>query len=341
MKKGKTTIHEIAKALNIDSSTVSRALNNSDRVTQKTKDKVLAKAKELGYQRNLIASNLRTNKSNTIGVVVPRISRHFFSSTIAGIEEAAYNAGYSVIISQSLESLKREQRIVNNLIANRVDGVLISVSMETTKGDHLKYFEAQNIPLVFFDRHCESVPDSSKVLIDDENAAFEAVSHLISQGCKKIAHFSGPQSLEIYKNRFKGYKRALQEHGIPYNRKFVHTSKLMESDGYESARKLLNEFSDIDGIFVANDVSAIGAMKYMKSIGKQIPKDIGIVGFSNEPISEVIEPSLTTVDQSGFEIGKIACDLLINNIKSKDENLINKTITLNPTLIKRESSKRK
>lgn len=199
MKKGGITIYEIADKLGVDSSTVSRALNNSSRVAKSTKDKVWAAAKELGYQRNLLASNLRMNKSNTIGVVVPRISRHFLSSTIAGIEEASYVAGFNVVISQSMEDLNRERRIVNNLISNRVDGVLISVSMETTTGDHLEYFKENNIPLVFFDRCCENVTDSNKVLIDDEQAAYDAVNHLISKGCKSIAHFEGPQNLEIYK----------------------------------------------------------------------------------------------------------------------------------------------
>ncbi|RNL81873.1 LacI family transcriptional regulator [Sinomicrobium pectinilyticum] len=341
MKKGKPTIHEIARVLNINSSTVSRALNNSSRVTQKTKDKVWAKAKELGYQRNLLASNLRRNQTNTIGVVIPRISRHFFSSTIAGIEEVAFTSGFNVIICQSLEELDREQRIVKNLIANRVDGILISVSMETDNGKHLEYFRDNNIPLVFFDRHCEDMPGTSKVIIDDCQAAYDAVTHLIRKGCKKIAHFSGPGKLEIYKNRLKGYKQALLDHQITYDPRLVLSSRLMEADGYASAEKLLTNGIDIDGIFAANDVSAIGAVKYLKKNDKKIPDDVAIVGFSNEPISEVIEPSLTTIDQSGFEIGKMACDLLIHNIQSGDNLVHNKTIILNPTLIERESSNRK
>ncbi|UNY97473.1 LacI family transcriptional regulator [Zhouia spongiae] len=339
MKKGNATIHEIAKALGIDSSTVSRALNNSDRVTQKTKEKVLAKAKELGYRRNLIASNLRRNKSNTIGVIVPRISRHFFSSTIAGIEEAAFVAGYNVIICQSMEKLDREKSILNNLWSNRVDGVLISVSMETVACDHLKFLKDNNVPLVFFDRHCSAMEQSSKVLIDDTRASYEAVSHLIEKGCRKIVHFSGPQSLEIYKNRLRGYKEALEDHGIGFNDDLVVSSTLMEVDGKEMIQDLLHKHSDIDGVFSANDVAAIGAMKYLKKKGKRIPDDIAIVGFSNEPISEAIEPSLTTIDQSGFEIGRTACNLLIENINSK-EKVLDRTLILNPTLIKRDSTNR-
>ena len=266
MKKGKTTIHEIAKALKIDSSTVSRALNNSDRVTPKTKTKVLLKAKEFGYQPNLLASNLRKNKSNTIGVIVPRISRHFFSSAIAGIEEIAFTEGYNVIICQSLEELKREQRIVGNLIANRVDGVLVSVSMETADdGEHLRHFEQNNIPMVFFDRDCNALKHTSKVLINDELAAYEATTHLIRLGRKKIVHFSGPQTLGIYKSRLMGYKSALKSKGISFDRKLIVTSRLMERDGYNSIEKILRKNKDIDGIFSANDIAAIGAIKYLKS----------------------------------------------------------------------------
>ncbi len=337
----KITIHEIAKELNIDSSTVSRALNNSDRVTEKTKKKVLSMAKNLGYQRNLIASNLRTNKTNTIGVVVPRISRHFFSSTIAGIEEAAFASGYNIIIAQSIDKIEREKQIVDNLIANRVDGVLISVSMESGSGEYLEKFQLNNIPLVFFDRYCSGIKESSKVVIDDEFAAFEATSHLIAQGCNKIVYFSGPKSLSIYQDRLKGYKRALKENNKPYNPNLVVKSRLMESDGRMITKKLVESQTEFDGIFAANDVSAIGAMKYLKSIGKKIPKDVAVVGFSNEPVSEVIEPSLSTIDQSGFEIGKIACGILIGKLKDKNvQGKSEKTVILKPTLLERESSKR-
>src|SRR5680860_126925 len=185
----KTTIHQIAKALGIDSSTVSRALNDSDRVTAKTKKGILDKAQELGYTQNMLASNLRRNRSNTIGVIVPRISRHFFSSTIAGIEEMAYKAGYNVIICQSLEEVDRERKIISNLMANRVDGILISVSMETQDHSHLTACFENGTPLVFFDRHVAGMKQTGKVLIDDVQGGFDATEHLILQGCKKIVHF--------------------------------------------------------------------------------------------------------------------------------------------------------
>lgn len=339
MENGKITIHDIAKELNIDSSTVSRALSNNPRVKQKTKDRILEKANELGYQRNLLASSLRNNKTNTIGVIVPRISRHFFSSAIAGIEETAYEAGYNVIICQSLEQLNREQKIANTLSANRVDGVLISVSMETTDTDYLQIFKKNGTPLVFFDRHCD-IPGNSNVVIDDFQGGFDATEHLILQGCKKIAHFSGPQELEIYKNRFKGYKSALEKYNIELDNNLVISSKLMEIDGIESAKKLLSLPKPIDGIFSSNDTAAISALQYLKGESIKIPEDIAIVGFSNEPISSVIEPSLTTIDQPGFEMGKIAANLLLAQINAKPGTIVAETIILKPVLIKRNSSKR-
>lgn len=337
MENSKVTIHDIAKELNIDSSTVSRALSDNPRVTKKTKERILEKANEMGYQRNLLASSLRNNKTNTIGVIVPRISRHFFSSAIAGIEETAYEAGYNVIICQSLEQLNREQKIANTLLANRVDGVLISVSMETTDSDYLQIFKKNGTPLVFFDRHID-IPGNSNVVIDDFQGGFDATEHLILQGCKKIAHFSGPQELEIYKNRYKGYKSALEKHNIQLDNNLVIPSKLMEIDGIESAKKLLSQPISIDGIFSSNDTAAISALQYLKGEGIKIPEDIAIVGFSNEPISSVIEPSLTTIDQPGFEMGKIAANLLLAQINDKPDAIVAETIILKPVLIKRNSS---
>lgn len=339
MDNSKVTIHDIAAILNIDSSTVSRALNNSPRVAKKTKDKIIEKATELGYQRNHLASNLRKSKTFTLGVIVPRISRHFFSSAIAGIEETAFKAGYTVIICQSLESLEREQSIVETLLANRVDGVLVSISMETKNYDHLLGLKQRNIPYVFFDRHC-NIKENSNVVIDDFDAAFKATQHLINQKSTTIAHFAGPQNLEIYKNRFKGYKSALEKNNIVFKEELVFTSSLMESDGVINAQKMMSLPYKIDGLFCANDVIAIGAIKYLKEINIKIPEDIAIVGFSNESISSVIEPALSTINQSGLEIGETATNLLLNKIANKTTLQNHETIIVKTSLIERKSSLR-
>ena len=339
MNINKVTIHDIAKALDINSSTVSRALNDSPRVTKKTKDKILKTAQEMGYQRNLLASNLRKNVTNTIGVVVPRISRHFFSSVIQGIEETAYQAGFSVIICQSLEQLEREKNILETLAANRVDGVLISISMETMDYEHLEGLKNRGIPLVFFDRHC-NIPGTNNVLIDDFKGGYDATQHLITKGCKNIVHFSGPQELEIYKNRFRGYKEALKKNGIPFRDEYLISSRLMEQDGIDNIKKLLDKGVVFDAIFSANDVAAIGAIKCLIENEIKIPDDVAIVGFSNEPISTVINPTLTTINQPGFEMGKAATDLLIRNIKNETGLLQEETLIMDSNLIERQSSQK-
>lgn len=339
MSPDKITIHDIARILNVDSSTVSRALNNSPRVTEKTKNRIIAKAHELGYQRNDLASNLRKNKTNTLGVIVPRISRHFFSSAIAGIEETSYNLGYNVIICQSLEQLEREHNNINTLVANRVDGVLVSISMETKNYEHFEGLRKRKIPFVFFDRHLD-IPDTSSVLIDDFQAGFDATEHLIIKGCEKIAHFSGPMHLEIYKNRCEGYKAALLKHDMEFSEELIFSSRLMEQDGVDNVNKIIELPYKVDGIFSANDVAAISALQQLKRNGYKIPEDIAIVGFSNEAISAVIEPSLTTINQPGFDIGKRAAELLISQITNSNKNFINEKIVIQASLVERDSSQK-
>lgn len=339
MENNSTTIHDIAKALGIDSSTVSRALNNSNRVSVKTKQKILSKANELGYQRNMLASNLRRNRTNTIGVIVPRISRHFFSSAISGIEEMAFKEGYNVIICQSLEQLDREQNLIQTLAANRVDGLIMSISMETFNYKHLEGLEKNGTPVLIFDRHCD-LPGHNNVLLDDFKGGFDATSHLISQGCTNIVHFSGPDNLKVYQNRLEGYKAALEKHGIHFREDFVLNSRLMERDGISLSKKVLGLSEKIDGIFSANDVAAISAMQSLKKKGIRIPEDIAIIGFSNEPISSVMDPSLSTMDQSGSKMGKLAATLLLKQIKNKASVKEVETIIINPTLIVRDSSKK-
>lgn len=337
MKK-KATIHDISKALKINSSTVSRALSNSPRVSKKTKDLVQKKALELGYQKNILASNLRTNKTNTIGIIVPRISRNFFSSVISGIEETAYKAGYNVVIGQSLDSLEREKKLVSTLLSNRIDGLLISVSMETADYDHLTGFQNNGGPIVFFDRPV-LLPETPCIAIDDYEASYKATEHLIKNGSKNIVHFSGSHKIELYKKRTEGYIAALKAHNLPVKSEYILESQLSEQDGVELAQKVLN-LSNIDGIYSSNDTAAISALQYLKKQGLNIPEDIAIVGFNNDPISEVIEPSLTTINQPDVEMGAIASSLLIELIENNIESPEQYSKTLGTELIVRNSSQR-
>ena len=338
MKKSNITIHDISKSLGIDSSTVSRALNDSPRVSEKTKAKILARAEELGYQRNSLASQLRTNRSNTIGVIVPRISRHFFSNVIAGIEETAFEDGYGVVICQSLEQIEREEKLIDTLLSNRVDGLLISISMQTNRLDHFESYKKHGFPLIFFDRPCNK-NKYTNVIIDDFNAGFEATEHLIKQGCENIFHMAGPQNMELYIQRTKGYMAALKKHGVEIKEEFIFESKLMNADGVEAARKIL-KLKKVDAVFSSNDTAAIGAMQHLMASGIKIPEDIAFVGFSNEPVSTVIQPSLSTISQSDFEMGQIATKLLISQIENKSDLKLVDTKILQPKLIIRDSSSR-
>ncbi len=288
---------------------------------------------------NMMAANLRRKKSNTIGVIVPRISRHFFSSTIAGIEEVAYKAGFNVMICQSLEALQRERNIIRNLMANRVEGILMSISMQTTEGTHISECIESGIPVIFFDRHIDGVNGAGQVLLDDFKGGFMATEHLIKKGCKKIAHFTAAPHIAIYKNRHAGYRSALKKYGLPYEKDLVLESELFKEDGERLAEKLLTKFKDVDGIFSANDFAALGALKYLKNKGIEIPGRIALVGFSNEPTSEVIEPSLTTLDQSGNEIGRLACKQILEYIEKGVPNTSKGRIMITPRLIERNSTK--
>ncbi|OEK08808.1 LacI family transcriptional regulator [Flavivirga aquatica] len=338
MKNGKITIHDISKALGIDSSTVSRALNDSPRVSKKTKEIILNKAKEVGYQRNSLASNLRTNKTHTIAVVLPRVSRYFFATVIAGIEETAYEAGYNVIICQSLDNLNREKKIISTLISNRVDGIIMSISMETTNYEHLQAYKKLGKPIVFFDRPC-SLNNCSNININNFQSSFNATKHLILKGCKHIAYFSGSLDIELYRQRKNGYIAALNEHNIKVNEHYIFESNLSEEDGIKSAKKIL-QLKSIDGLYSSNDTAAISAMQYLKSKNIRIPEDIAVVGFNNDPISAIIEPSLTTINQPAFKIGKIASNLLVDQIENKTTNIKEQSKLLNSELIIRNSSKK-
>ncbi len=298
----------------------------------------MKKAREMGYQPNALASNLRKRKSNTIGVVVPRISRHFFASVIAGIEEEAYSQGFNVIICQSLDQFEREVQLAGTLLSNRVDGVIISPSMETQQAGHLEQLVEGGIPVVCFDRYLQAF-SSPRVLIDDRKAAFDATEHLIQNGCRQIAHFAGPAEVSIYRDRMEGYKLALAKHSLPCDESLIYSSRLMEVDGIQCAEKLLRRKQLPDGLFSANDTAAISAMAALKKGGIRIPQDIAVVGFSNEPVSSVIEPSLTTIDQPGEQIGKSATSLLKEAMsQTKTQNL--QEVIINADLVVRESSQR-
>lgn len=338
MKQRRITIKDIAKTLNISPSTVSRALKDHPDISEETKRQVQALASSVNYRPNAIALGLRKAKTNTIGIIVPEIVHHFFSTVISGIDDIAHAAGYSTIICQTNESEERERMCLQALLDNRIDGLLISVSKETATFDHLYALAETEIPLVFFDRVCETLP-SHRVITDDFEGARVATKHLISIGCKRIVHLTSSPSLIISCQRLNGYKTALMEAGLP-----IDESLIIEADSAEAvtqaADKLITIAPEIDGIFAINDYTAIGAIKLLQKNGYAIPDDIAIIGFGDGPVNDVVSPTLSTVVQPGYNIGQEAMLMLIKQIESDIINIDFETRVFTPTLKARESTKR-
>jgi LacI family transcriptional regulator len=321
MKFAQVTIKDIARELGISPSTVSRALKDHPDISVDTKKAVNALADKLNYQPNIVALNLRQKKTNTIGVIIPEVVHFFFSTVISGIEDVAYQAGYNVILAQSNESYQREVAHVKALFNSRVDGMLLSLSRETTNFDHVESIISKGVPIVFYDRMYHS-PTSSKVIVDDYAGAKEAVNHLISQGCRDIAHLVGAPNLIISIDRLRGYKDALKESKIAVREELILPcdSGTFE-EGKSVTRKLLDSPVKVDAIFANNDPMAMGAMMAIKEKGLKIPQDIAVIGFSNWFFGELMEPSLSTIDQPGFEMGQEAARLLIRQIERRDKDL--------------------
>ncbi len=337
-KKTDPTIHDIARELNISASTVSRALQNNPRISLKTREKIISLANSVGYRPNTLASNLRNKRSNTIGIVVPLINRYFFSAVISGVEEVAFKAGYTVVISQSNDLADKEISIVHSMLANRVDGLIISIAMEPTNYEHLKTFRKKNIPLVLFDRTIAEI-DTNKIVVDDFMGGFRVTQHLIDQGYKRIGHMAGPQNLQTYLDRKNGYIEALSRNDLAYDESLVVTNSLRSDDGIDAVRQLMGLPVPPDAIFCGNDTTALSSMIYLRDRGIRIPEDLGIVGFSNEPFSKVVSPSISTIAQPGFLMGQKAAELILHQIEHKDRSF--KTIVLPTELVVRESSNRK
>jgi LacI family transcriptional regulator len=340
MKKRRVTIHDIARELNTTASTVSRALQDHPRISKSMKTAVWELAQKLNYQPNSIASSLRKGKGNTIGVIIPRIDRYFFSAVIRGIEDVAYEAGYNVMICQSYDSIEREKAIVENLINGKVDGLLVSVAYETLDNSHFHLVQSKGVPLLFFDRVPGNM-EASKVELDDYAGAYKATEHLIDQGCNTIVHFAGPLHVSIYKNRLDGYKAALVNHNIPFNAKLIFENVITREKGSEAVEKILNMKPRPDGIFSSGDFSALGAIVRMKELNIRIPEDIAIVGFANEPYAEILDPPLSSVDQHATEMGQSIAKLFLEEVSGSASNILPKRIILTPDLNIRKSSLRK
>ncbi len=340
MSSHKSTIIDIAKELNISASTVSRALKDHPRISKATKENVLELAKELNYRPNSIATALKSGKSRLIGIIVPIIDRAFFSSVIRGVEEVANKLGYRVMVSQSYEKLENEIGNLDAFIDARVDGVIASIGKGTKNFDHYKNLINKGTPLVLFDRTTDELK-TNQVVIDDFKGAYKATEHLIEQGRKHIVHFTYKDEINIYKERYRGYRKALKDYDISFNESLVFKSNMQLEDGKKCTEDLLDSGNKFDAIFSASDYAAMGAMQVLKKKNIKIPKDVALVGFSNEPFTSLTDPALTSVNQFPVEIGRAVAELFFETLQAGNKKVDPKKIVLQPELIIRASSCKK
>ncbi len=332
---------DIASALGISVTTVSKALKGYADVSETTRAKVLEMAKTMNYKPNANAVYLRTNETKTIGVIIPTMVHHFFSVVLNGILEEAENRGYLVIILQSNEKYEIEKKQLDLLLQKRVDGILISLTNETDDFKHITETIKNNTPVVLFDKIAKAV-NCSKVIINDRKAAYDAVTFLIKKGYKKIAHFRGSYTPQNSIDRFLGYKKALEDNNIPYDSSLVYLcdNNADLEDGYANAKKLVDDDNGVDAVFAITDLVAIGIIKYLNQKRVKIPEEIAVFGFSNWYMSTVISPTLTSIEQPGFDIGQRAASILIDEIaeiKAK-KTVTHQTIEIPTFIIEREST---
>lgn len=338
--RSEVTIYDIARKLKISPATVSRGLNNHFSVSKKTHKQITDTAKSMGYRSNLFAKNLRRQKTRTLGVIVQTLNSNFIASVLSGIEDVANKAGYNLIISQSQESQAREVINAATMFNRMVDGLIVSLAFDTKDVSHFDSFFNKGIPVVFFDRISYG-KSSTNVVIDNFKAGYEATTHLISQGCKKIAHITGSLARNVYADRMKGYQQALMENKIPFNEKYLIVNNMDEQSAIEAAKKMAGMKTIPDGIFISNDNCAAVCMQALKDAGYSIPKDIAIVGFNNDIISRVVNPKISTVNYPGQQMGEIVANALVNHIEGNANLAATSTIIIKSELIVRESSLRK
>jgi LacI family transcriptional regulator len=336
MKK-EITIYDLAKELNLSAATVSRGLKDNSAINKNTKKRITEMAEKMGYRHNNFASNLRNQKTNTIGIIVHELNSNFITSVLSGIEKITTLAGYDLIITHSSESSQKEIANATNLFHKRVDGVIASLSLNSKNLDHFNQFSEKNIPVIFFDR-VDETSDNTHVIIDNYKCGYIATNHLIEQGCKRIVLLTSNLKRNVYAQRHMGYSAALHDAGIHYDKKYLLVKDLSEKSGLDAAHEILKMKPRPDGIFVTNDFKAAVCMQELKRNGIKIPKDIAIVGFNNDTICKLIEPQLTTINYAGKDMGEIAAQNLINYLKGNNSMIQTNRIILKSELIIRESS---
>jgi LacI family transcriptional regulator len=334
------TIKDIARALNLSTSTVSRALRNSYEINTETKKLVMEYAERMNYTPNPIALSLRDSKSKSIGVIIPEIANNFFSQMINGIESIAYNMGYHVVIFQTHESYEREVANTNYLVSRKVDGLLISLSSLTTDLTHFEELMGKGLPIVFFDRVPKEI-ETHKVVVDNFLGSYEATEHLIKSGRKRIAHITSPIYLSIATERLAGYKKALEDHNLPFDEayvKYCHHGGKFVSENELAMQELLALPQAPDAILAASDRLTTGCLSVLHKNNIKIPEEIAVVGFTNIGVADLLNPPLTSVVQPALEMGQQAVELLIRLIQNPKKTGAFETRSFKTSLIVREST---
>lgn len=337
MRRHYTTIKDIARELAISVSTVSRALRDAYDVNKETREKVLAKAVELHYKPNFNAIGLVQNQTRQIGVLMPAITNYYFSTVFTGIEEVAYANGYTLIVFITNDSAEREQSILQGLSLSSLDGLLVAVSSQADSHAHFQELIQNGIPIVFFDRVSDAIT-TSKVMQDDYHGAYAATQHLLNQGYRHLAHLAGPEGLTFTQKRRKGYEDALKDNGLPVRPEWIIHSGFSQACGFEDVTRLWKLPEQPDALFAVNDRKAIGAMLALKERNIPIGEAVGVIGFTDDPMAQIISPTLTTVAEPAFEIGRRSCELLLKHITKK--HFEPQEVILPANLIVRESTQR-
>ncbi|POY36615.1 LacI family transcriptional regulator [Solitalea longa] len=334
MKKP-VTIKDLSKHLLLSTSTISRALTNDKNIRKETREKVLQAAQELGYKPNLTAVNLKLGRSNSVGVIVPEMITPFASQVLEGIQEILWPEGYRVIIAQSEEDPQTEKKNLQLMEQFQVDGIIICVCDQAVNQSLYLQIQQKGIPMVFYDRISKEM-EGSQVIVDDYMKSVFMVEHLIQTGRKNIVHLHGPSYINNSAERFKGYKKALEKHKIPYSPELVIKTGLTFDDGMNAARQLLESNLPFDSIFAFTDTLAIGAMNYLREQNIKIPEQVAVASFSGTTLSTLVYPQLTTVEQPLKEMGRTAAEMILNKIS--DKSYEDKTVVLDAKIKIRAST---
>lgn len=330
-------IQLLAKELNLSIGTVSKALNDSYEISAETKERVLQLAKKLHYSPNPYASSLRCKKSNTIAVLIPEVADSFFSHVIKGIEEIAQRKGYHVLIYLTYENFEKEKKILADLQNGRVDGVLMSVSGETDSTEHVEALHETGLPLVFFDRTVEGTANA-KVRTNDYEAGYKATQHLIERDCTRIAFLSVSPHLDINSNRLNGYKAALIDKRRTVREQLVVQCAESFSENCSILQKLMIGKQRPDGVIASVEKLITPFYLVCKNNHVNIPRDVKVIGFSNLASAEILSPSLTTITQPAFEMGRTAADILFKELEKRPHDRRKEDVVIPSELVVREST---